>query len=52
MSKEEALRIVKLLSAMESWALSQQTMPPDYLIEDTNVAMRMLESIILKEKSE
>jgi hypothetical protein len=51
MTKEEALRVIKLLSAMESWALSQQTSPPDYLIEDTNVAMRMLEQIILKEKT-
>jgi len=52
MTKEEALRIIKLLSALESWALSQQTSPPDYLIEDTNVAMTLLASIILKEKSE
>lgn len=51
MSKKEALKIIKLLSAMESWALSQQTSPPDYLIEDTNVAMRMLEQIILKENT-
>ena len=48
MSKVEALRILKLLSAMESWALSQQTSPPDYLIEDANVAMKMLEQIILE----
>ena len=52
MSKEEALKIVRLLSAMESWAFSQPNRIPDYLIEDVNTAMVILERIILKEKSE
>lgn len=52
MSKEEALKIVRLLSAMESWAFSQPNRIPDYLIEDVGTAMVILERIILKEKSE
>ena len=49
MSKEEALKIVRLLSAMESWAFSQPNRIPDYLIEDVGTAMQILERIILKE---
>ena len=52
MSKEEALKIVRLLSAMESWAFSQPNRIPDYLIEDVGTAMQILERIILKEKGE
>jgi hypothetical protein len=52
MSKEEALKIVRLLSAMESWAFSQPNRVPDFLIEDVGTAMQILERIILKEKSE
>jgi hypothetical protein len=52
MSKEEALKIVRLLSAMESWAFSQPNRVPDFLIEDVGTAMVILERIILKEKSE
>jgi hypothetical protein len=52
MSKEEALKIVRLLSALESWAFSQPNRIPDYLIEDVGTAMVILERIILKEKNE
>ena len=52
MSKEEALKLVRLLSAMESWAFSQPNRIPDYLIEDVGTAMKILERIILKEKNE
>jgi hypothetical protein len=52
MTKEEALKIVRLLSAMESWAFSQPNRIPDYLIEDVGTAMVILERIILKEKGE
>jgi hypothetical protein len=47
MTKEEALRVMKLLSAMESWAFSQTNRIPDYLIEDIGTAMAVLERIIL-----
>ena len=48
MTKEEALRVMKLLSAMESWAFSQPNRIPDYLLEDTGTAMGILERIILE----
>ena len=54
MTKEEALRIIKLLSAMESWAFSQPDSRrlADYLVEDVANAMTVLERIVLKEKTE
>lgn len=49
MSKAEALRIFKLLSAMESWAFSQpERRLPDYLVEDVGSAMDVLERIVLE----
>ena len=52
MTKEEALRIIKLLSAMESWAFSQpNNRLPDYLLEDIANAMTMLERIVLEKNS-
>jgi hypothetical protein len=50
MTKEEALRVMKLLSAMESWAFSQPNRVPDYLIDDTQRSMDILERIILDKK--
>jgi len=51
MTKEEALKIVKLLSALESWAFSQPNRMPDYLVEDTGTAMEILERIILEKNT-
>ena len=51
MTKEEALRIIKLLSALESWALSQKERLPDYLIEDVGSAMEVLERIVLEKNT-
>ena len=49
MTKSEALRILKLLSAMESWAFSQPDKRlPDYLVEDVGSAMNVLERVILE----
>jgi hypothetical protein len=50
MTKEEALAVIKLLSAMESWAFSQSARLPDYLVEDIQRSMKVLEKILLKEK--
>jgi hypothetical protein len=47
MTKEEALAAIKLLSALESWALSQSARLPDYLHEDLTCAMEKLEKIVL-----
>ena len=48
MTKEEALAAIKLLSALESWALSQSTLMPEYLHEDLCKTMEVLERIILE----
>ena len=51
MSKEEALAIIKLLSALESWAFSTKNMLPDYLHDDLCEAVEKLEKIVLEEKA-
>ena len=48
MSKEEALAAIKLLSALESWAFSQQSRLPDYLVDDIQRSMSVLERVILE----
>jgi hypothetical protein len=48
MSKEEALKLIKLLSAMESWGFSLKERMPDYLHEDLCKSMDVLERIILE----
>jgi len=50
MTKEEALQAIKLLSALESWAMSQQSSLPDYLHEYITETMEILERILLEEK--
>lgn len=52
MTKEEALAAIKLLSAMESWAFSQQTQMPDYLHDDLCRSMRVMERILLENTQE
>jgi hypothetical protein len=51
MTKDEALKIIKLLSALESWAFSTKNMLPDYLHDDLCVAVKVLDAIVLKEKN-
>jgi hypothetical protein len=51
MSKEDALKIIKLLSALESWSFSNKNELPDYLHEDLCLALDKLDKIVLKEKS-
>jgi hypothetical protein len=53
MTKVEALNVIKLLSAMESWAFSQPDTRrlPDYLVEDIANAMRVLERIVLEKNN-
>jgi hypothetical protein len=49
MTKEEALKNIKLLSALESWAFSTKERLPDYLHEDLCNALEVLERIVLGE---
>ena len=49
MTKQEALQILKLLSALESCSLSDSAKTlPDYLYDAMNVAVEVLEREILK----
>lgn len=50
MTKEEALKIIKLLSALESWAYSTKNPLPDYLGEELLAAIKVLEGIVLGKK--
>jgi hypothetical protein len=51
MTKVEALQTIKLLSALESWAMCQGNKLPDYLNEYVLEAMETLERIILEKQS-
>jgi hypothetical protein len=47
MTKEQALQIIKLLSALESWSFSMKERMPDYLHEDLCKALEVLDPIVL-----
>ena len=49
MTKEQALQLIKLLSALESWGFSTKNMFPDYLHEDLAISMFALEKIVLEQ---
>ena len=48
MTKEEALQEMMLLSALESWAFSQSARLPDYLVENIQRSLDVLERIVLE----
>lgn len=48
MDKIEMLALMRLLAALESWALSQQARLPDYLHEEIVNAQDILQREILK----
>jgi hypothetical protein len=48
MTKEDALKIIKLLSALESWSFSAKTDLPDYLHEELHTSMEVLGKIVLE----
>ena len=52
MTREEALAAIKLLSALESWAFSQQSRLPDYLVDDIQRSMSVLERVVLEQPKE
>jgi hypothetical protein len=51
MSKQDALSILKLLSALESWAFSTKNPLPHFVDQELLEAMAILEQIILKEQA-
>ena len=48
MTKEQALQIIKLLSAVESLSFANNHQMPDYLYERMDEAMKVLEQEVLK----
>jgi hypothetical protein len=52
MTKEEALQVIKLLSALESWAFRNKTLLPDYLHEGLCRSMEVLDRIALDKAQE
>ena len=52
MSKEDAIKLIKLLSALESWSFSAKTDIPEYLHEDLSLALDKLEKIVLEPRRE
>ena len=50
MTKEEALKAMMLLSALESWAFSTKTLLPDYMHEDMQLMLDVLSKIVLEKK--
>ncbi len=49
MSKEQCLRILKLLSAMEGWSFAKErTSMPDWIVEELNDVSELLSKEILK----
>lgn len=48
MTKEEALQEMMLLSALESWAFSQSARLPDYLVENIQRSLEVLERVVLE----
>ena len=48
MTKAEALALIKLLSAIESWSFADKHRMPDYLYDLINEAMEVLEREVLK----
>lgn len=46
-SKADALELIKLLSALESWAFSTQAKFPDYLVERIELAIDKLTAEVL-----
>jgi hypothetical protein len=51
MTKQDALNIIKLLSALESWAYSTKNMLPDYLHDDLCTSIKKLEVIVLEKNT-
>jgi len=49
MSKLDALRILKLLSALESWAFSTKNPLPPFVDNELVATMEVLEKLILEE---
>jgi hypothetical protein len=47
MNKEDALRVMRLLSAIEGWAFGVKDHMPDYLILESEELCTVLQKIVL-----
>ncbi len=47
MNRADALALIRLLSAIESWGMTQQAPLPDYLHDQLHAALETLEAIVL-----
>lgn len=50
MTKQDALRTLMLLSALESWAFSTKNHLPDYIFDNLQGVQDTLKKIILEEE--
>ena len=48
MTKEQALDLIQLLSAVESWSFADKHHMPDYLYERIDIAIELLRKEVLK----
>ena len=51
MTREEALKAMMLLSALESWAFSTKTLLPDYMHEEMQHMLDVLSKIVLEKQA-
>lgn len=51
MTRLDALRILKLLSALESWAFSTNNLLPAFISDDLLTANAVLEEMVLREEA-
>lgn len=51
MSRAEALAMIRLLSAIESWGMARGESLPEYLHDQLDAAMEKLEAIVLGEQA-
>ena len=47
MTKEQALDLIKLLSAVESWSFADKHRMPDYLYDKIDGSIKALEKVVL-----
>ena len=47
MNKEDALRIMRLLSAIEGWSFGVKDHMPDYLVSESEELCTVLQKIVL-----
>ena len=48
MTKEQALDLLQLLSAVESWSMADKHRMPDYLYERIDLSIELLRKEVLK----